>query len=346
MLSPLGTMAAAGAASYKASAADFWISLLLVQAVGWALVVGAGFRLRSGWREDRGEATVPAPGPASAGTAEPDGPWLSCSWTPPVPGRDAEDETGTAPLPSRPLDEDANPIAWLLQRQRGTRAIHWTGALIGFAVGFAHHGLFRFWGPPIYYWAVGMPLELARSVLEGALFAWAASRFFVEARRTGELELLLTTPLGAREIVSTQWHVLKRLLRWPMLVLLAPTLLEAVFTAARIGMSSSHGPDGSFVVPYAISFLVRSLDIYFGVGALCWVGLWFGLKSGGQARAIVWTVGLVRGLPWLITILWSILFSVLITSAVGRRALIPYSLRQKSTCARTAPTQAGPRSRL
>ena len=68
---------------------------------------------------------------------------------------------------------------------------------------------FRFVRPGAYFSLV-WPLSLATSTLGSALFAWAASRFFVEARRTGEIELLLTTPVGAKQIVSTQWQVLKR----------------------------------------------------------------------------------------------------------------------------------------
>ena len=67
------------------------------------------------------------------------------------------------------------------------------------------------------------------------MFAWAASRFFVEARRTGELELLLTTPLGAKQIVSTQWEVLKRGLRWPLVVMVAPDILQAGIVMVQMG---------------------------------------------------------------------------------------------------------------
>jgi hypothetical protein len=317
LLSPLGTISSAGDSMYKASPGEYWVSLMLVQAMGWALVFGAGFRLRSGWREERGEATVPVPGPADAGAAESDGPWLSCSWTPSVPGRAAEGETETAPLRSQPLDEDANPIAWLLQRQRGIQALLWAGALVGLPLNNVFPVVFRFLGPGLYS-SVAWPLSLATKALEGALFAWAASRFFVEARRTGELELLLTTPLGARELVSTQWAVLKRRLRWPMLVLVVPAFLQAGY--AFLATQRGFGPGNAYSLPYAISRLIGCVDIFFEVGAICWVGLWFGLKAGGQARAIVWTVSLVRGLPYLIAILWSILFSVLARSA-GRSSL-------------------------
>jgi ABC-type transport system involved in multi-copper enzyme maturation permease subunit len=295
LLSPLRTLSAAGDAMYKMSPGEYWTSLILVQAMGWALVFGAGFRLRSGWREERGEIVASAP--ATVDEPEPE-----------------------AALPSRaPLGDDANPIAWLLQRQRGIQAILWAGALVGLFQFGTFSLMPRFLGSSSYL-SVVWPLSLATTTLEGALLAWAASRFFVEARRTGELELLLTTPLGAREIVSTQWSLLKRRLRWPMLVMLTPTILQAAVTLVEMRTSPSFGPGGSFRLHYVISNLVGLVDFFFGVGALCWVGLWFGLKAGGQARAIVWTVGLVKLLPYLIVILCSILFAMLAKSGLGLRS--------------------------
>ncbi len=55
------------------------------------------------------------------------------------------------------------------------------------------------------------------------LYLWAASqsgRFFIEARRTGLLELLLATPLGEREIVRGQWRALLRIFGIPVFLLL------------------------------------------------------------------------------------------------------------------------------
>ncbi|MGO8929204.1 MAG: hypothetical protein ACLQU3_20250 [Limisphaerales bacterium] len=313
LLSPLGTISAAGDASYKVSAAGYWISLLLVQTAGWALVLGAGLRLRRAWQEERGEPAGSLPRPSAEGAAKPDGPWLSCSWTPPEAGPAGEGDMKAAPLPSRPLGNE-NPIAWLLQRQRGIQALLWAAALVGLSPFVAIRLLLRFLSPSSYSFVV-WPLGLTMSAFEGALFAWAASRFFVEARRTGELELLLTTPSGAREIVSAQWEVLKRRLRWPILVMLTPTLLEAGYFLLR-----SHGHFGAgnvFILPYTISSLIGCVGMLFGVGALCWVGLWFGLKAGSQARAIVWTVSLVKVLPYLVSIPCSLLLSAVVKSRVG-----------------------------
>ena len=365
LLSPLGTISAAGDALYKVSATDYWSSLLLVQAVGWALLVGADFRLRSSWREDRGEIAAPAPttsqeaaaGPAtqgdragvrpSSGAAASESPspqetsetTLLSNAAAPEDGRTPAVGTGcTWPeereaepaWPSRRPLGDENPIVWLLQRQRGIPALLWAGALVS----LTHYGLFtiglRFLSPGLYS-SVTWPLSLASTALEGALFAWAASRFFVEARRTGELELLLATPLGASEIVSAQWDVLKRLLRWPMLVLLAPTLLQSAVLIATMPLqpavliaamptARSFGAGSSFGVHFAISCVVRLVDTLFGVGALCWLGLWFGFRAGGQGRAIAWTISLAGGLPFLISLLCSILLPMLTRSAGAGRS--------------------------
>ena len=285
LFSPLGTMASASDLLYKRSPGDYWISLGLVQVAGWMLVVAAVFRLRRGWREDRGETTMPAPAVADG-----------CG-------------VGAVRPASRPLGEDENPIAWLLQRQRGTLAILWAAAFVGFAYHSLFPSFFRILGPSVYS-GVAMPLSLARIVLESALFAWAASRFFVEARRTGELELLLTTPMGAKQIVSIQWGVLKRMLRWPVLLLVSPVV-------ARLALWMLHRPIGagagsSLSLQYAANFLFGTIDIVFVVGALCWVGLWCGLKAGGQGRAIVWSVGLVKGLPVLLFILWWVLLGPMV----------------------------------
>jgi hypothetical protein len=115
--------------------------------------------------------------------------------------------------------------------------------------------------------------------------------------------------LGAKEMVSTQWAVLKRLLRWPMLVMVAPALVMglAVLITGRVAI----GPPNSFRLPYAISSLITCVNVFLGVGALCWVGMWFGLKAGGQARAIAWTVGLVKAVPVLTSVLCSLMVNVI-----------------------------------
>ena len=55
--------------------------------------------------------------------------------------------------------------------------------------------------------------SFAISAIGSALMAWAAEPILSRGRRTAELEVLLTTPVGARTVVADQWKALQRLLR-------------------------------------------------------------------------------------------------------------------------------------
>jgi hypothetical protein len=156
--------------------------------------------------------------------------------------------------------------------------------------------------------AVAWPSSLILGSVEGALVVWVASRFFLEARRTGELELLLTTPLGAREIVSAQWRVLLRMLRWPLPVMLVPILLQAISLFAFYNRGMGIMP---WKVAYSIAWVAGAVDTVLNVFALCWLGLLFGLRSRGQAAAIVWAVSIARLPPFLLSILSNIAFAFL-----------------------------------
>jgi len=154
-------------------------------------------------------------------------------------------------------------------------------------------------GGPGISWYLMMQLPgLAVTLLDGILLSWVASRFFVEARRSGEFELLLTTPLGARTILSGQWAALKRLLRWPVAVLLAMACLRMLEPLVfRTGFSSALR---SY---YLFSLVLSMASTVAGIAALCWLGIWFGLRSHGQAAAIAWTVGLAKGVPYIVSLL-------------------------------------------
>ena len=177
-------------------------------------------------------------------------------------------------------------------------------------IGFFHYALFgmvgRFLvgGGGMMLFGVSGALGLAMSVITDSIFAWVASRFFVEARRTGELELLLTTPLGATELVSAQWDILLRLMRWPVAVILIPVLLQgAVFLLSYNPIRSNL-----WSLYSGLATLLTAGNAILAVGALCWLALWFGLRMAGQGKAILWTVLLATGVPYGLSLLWSILY--------------------------------------
>jgi hypothetical protein len=137
-------------------------------------------------------------------------------------------------------------------------------------------------------------LHLLISLGSAALLAWAAGRYLFEAQRTGELELLLTTPIGAGTIISGNWRALCRPLRGVWLLVGFLILMELI---------SIHRPYQGWVVFSVVMLpVVRVLDII----ALCWVGMYFGLKAPKSISTIGWTVGLVVALPWLVSFLFVI----------------------------------------
>jgi hypothetical protein len=276
LLSPLVLMISAGDLAYRASAGCYWISLSSLAALSCLLLARACVRLRRGLRAE--EATTAAP-----------------TRVPPI---SAENLAG--PRRRHSFAGEASPIAWRVRRQPGLTATVWAAALVG----FLYYGVFafflRFVGPSSaggITWSFG----LVWSAVTGSLCAWAASRFFVEARRTGELELLLTTPIGARTIVSDQWEVLKRVFRWPLVVMLVPTFLQGLF---YVVVRPRFGLDSAWYIQYVTSLAFGAVNTVLGLGALCWLALWFGLRAGGQTKAILWSVAVGKALPYGIGLLF------------------------------------------
>jgi hypothetical protein len=137
------------------------------------------------------------------------------------------------------------------------------------------------------------------------LVAFQACRFFVEARRSGALELLFCTPLRNHEILHGQWLAMKRLVLWPVIigVVLAfvPFGSQTVIALASAGIKQT-GPTAAMMAlsPLALGALLIGwftsglvVDIY----AVTWVGMWLALSSKRPATAPARTIFFVLVLP-------------------------------------------------
>jgi hypothetical protein len=274
---PLSALAAADDITYRKSAGAYWISIVVIHAISWLLVLGAGVRLRRALREE--DESPPRYASLAA-------------------GRKARPEFMFADIKItfrglKPLAEGEAPLAWLMRRRRGVRIVVWAGALLGapFYIGLLFPRLLGrgMWG---YYSMWG--IHLAFTIVQGGLFAWVASRFFVESRRGGELELLMTTPEGAANIAASQWQWLKNVFWWPTVALAAPSVVVLL-----LGNLLYQRWDGHTL--YALSSQVIScVSTIAGIVALVWVGMWCGWTERSQARAIVRTVILAKAAPYLI----------------------------------------------
>jgi hypothetical protein len=185
-----------------------------------------------------------------------------------------------------------------------------------------HFFLYRFSPPTTASWVMVWPMTFATTVVAGCLFAWAASRFLFEARRAGELELLLTTPLGAKTIGSEQWNVLRRTLRWPISVMLTAFLFPVALTWFQMWSSWSGSSWSSSPMLILLYPLLNAVNTVLGVVALCWLGMWFGFKSRTQTGAIIMSVLWAKAAPWLFSVCCSFLPLILVVFGLRANAFL------------------------
>jgi ABC-type transport system involved in multi-copper enzyme maturation permease subunit len=300
LISPLSALAFARDSQYRAGSVPFWSSIAWVHGVSWLLLIAAGNQLRRAMRGDDRmlENSAPA-GRKARGEDRPPKTFALYRWNIPL-SRSRRRE---------PIADGVDPIVWLLRGMRGVKSAIWTAVLFGAIYYVAFYSLIQLRGPgSLSYFPSSLPI----SIVQGSLFAWAASRFFVEARRTGELELLLTTPAGAAGIVSSQWIWLRRMLFWPVVLLVAPTLGGDIWSWVQFrAYLTPVGSPTYYLIQQLSNEGVFIVNTIIGVVALFWVGIWFGFKARSQAGAIIRTLVLAKGAPYLIARIGSLLISSL-----------------------------------
>jgi hypothetical protein len=226
--------------------------------------------------------------------------WQRASWSvkpPPEEWRPVDvEQAATLDAATKELLA-TDPVCWTVSRQRINGAL-WLGSILILLAGSGFSWLTLMSNARLMTFGMFNSLYLLVSIASGALLAWAAGRFLYEAQRSGELELLMTTPIGAENVISGNWRALCRPLRGAWLLV-----------AFLVVISIISG--GTAYV--AIAVLLRVLDII----ALCWVGMYFGLVARKSISIVAWTVALVIGIPWLLLLLFE-LFAT--QSGAGARA--------------------------
>ncbi len=118
------------------------------------------------------------------------------------------------------------PFYWMALRQPGRRWDAWW--LLG-VVGAGVAGVASWYGSSVDLGMLGVG---AMAVLHFAFRAWIASesgRHLAEERQNGTLEMLLSTPLTAEEVIRGQWLAVWRMFAWPLGVVVAVDLGIAVW---------------------------------------------------------------------------------------------------------------------
>jgi ABC-type transport system involved in cytochrome c biogenesis permease component len=181
----------------------YWFGLLITQAIAWFLFGLTCLLIPRAWQEKANTAAVASRTWAYA-------------WKYGGPRRRAK-------VRRKLLDRDA--VLWLACRERWQSLAIWGFAVLaagGFALGVAKM--------PGEAWMVWSYLG---GFFRLVLYLWAASqacRFFVEARKSGLIELLLASPVPEIRIVRAQWRALLMMFGAPVLLLLCINMAGAGFS--------------------------------------------------------------------------------------------------------------------
>jgi len=275
MASPHFPFYAGSAARYPWDPGAFWWSLGIAHLEGWLFLAAASRSLGNGWRDDA----------KLSSSTEVKRPSRRRTWT-----------------------STTSPILHSASQLRGQTAIFWFAILLKMSGWIWMRAFYARLGPSPFTvsnsWLYGYyGINLVSSFGSAIMLAWAGARYFLHARRAGELELLVSTPVGAREIVSGQWTALWRGLRWPLSIFILLNVLQIL-----PGLISHYRP--SIPIFYLMGQNLFSLaNTVLGIIAICRVAIWFGLRSRNAFLAIAWTAGLVQGTPWVLGVLVNMVLS-------------------------------------
>jgi ABC-type transport system involved in multi-copper enzyme maturation permease subunit len=186
---------------------------------------------------------------------------------------------------------ERNPCFWLSSRTRSKTASVWVLIVPLTAIGVWIYFKYR-----VAFYETSLFLLFTIHVLLKVWFAGETCSRWMEDRRGGALELLLSAPLQTREIIAGQELALRRQFGGPVAVTLGLTLLSWLGIVLIYGGGSSTEAGRTWLM---ISLPVLLADL----AALRWVGMWRGLTARGLNRAIAGTLGLVLCLRWLLYLL-------------------------------------------
>ena len=266
----------------------FAVWFIVMNAMGWLFLSRAGATLAASW-QDQPQSQVREPEPADDWPSQPPAPPLLDGTPPPLEPAPA---LARASWLTDPRPWDADPIRWRVERLGSVEGLIWLAVALNFLAQFGTLGsILNFGAGPADTWGLVSFVGMAVILFSGGLIAWAGVRFFQNTRRQQDLELLLTTPLGSRHILSGQWCVLRRALAWPLGVVLMVALPAGISLLYDFA-NDYHRQFWSLLQPFLIP-----ANLALEAVALCWVGMWFGLHGRNAITAVAGTVALVQLLP-------------------------------------------------
>jgi hypothetical protein len=271
----LGSAAYAYGLSNAQGRNAFWEALLVSHVLSWVMFGVASLLVARAWQEKRRR---------SAGIGQ-----ARYSWKYGGPGQRAR-------LRRKLMDVD--PVMWLACRERWQPLGLWVLVLIVLGIMTA----IKLYNVRNEFWMIWKYVDncLVLGLYLGA--ASQASRFLVEARRSGMIELLLATPVNGTQIARGSWLAVVRMFALPIGILLLANLVANGFA-----YSSTWGNLSAMVSGQQPGFAIAAASTIFGclttlgnLAALVWFGMWMGMTSRSANLATLKTFLLVQVAPWLV----------------------------------------------
>src|SRR2546425_4279630 len=269
LASPIYTGQFALEATYRSNPKLFWMSLGIVHALSWVFMLATMIIVARVWRQD----------PRQSGRSQ--------LWLLRVGRTD-----GWPRRLKRRLEQ--NPVYALASRHRWAHWVFWM--LVGIVT------------INIYWLTVGVrqnpaasPFHLrfsqAMVFINRVWIAAMACRFLVEARRSGALEIILTTPLAIKTILRGRRQALLRLFFWPVLAI---AVLHWCFVWGTWKPVANQPNNVAVLRVQSLHAAGSLISFLTDVVALSAVGGWLSVSSRNPRVIVLKTFLIVTLVPWLL----------------------------------------------
>lgn len=279
-LSPLTAYLESFDARYGRSPQDYWWSIAMLQGLSWLAMLAAGGWLKRVWRD---MATVTVEAVRHRGV----------QW----PG------TRAALL-------DRNPFLWVAWHPRDSaffQSIFWLGTAFYLVCRIFISGSWLHPSP--------IEMDIVYLVLASIFFALylssQATVALAESKRSGALELVLSTPMTVEEIIAGQKAALWKMFGAPFIFLAAGCFYVLAFFIVRTKLASLGT---IFLAQYPIAFIVTCATVVYA-------GIWMALKCRTPNRAFLATFGLCVVLPYFVSCV-PVLLTLCVLYVVCRRKAV------------------------
>jgi ABC-type transport system involved in multi-copper enzyme maturation permease subunit len=251
----------------------YWASTAGLVAGGWLLTLVSGRALPFVWQQ----AELALPPAAKEPSACTDHSWRRT-------------------LVRQARQRDHAPLLWLaardLREALWLRLLRWT-TLAFFGVMLLVSVSTRHWEEGyITAFCTAYGLHLVTRIQ----FALSATRRWQEDRRSGGLELVLTTPISDSDLVRAHHVAAKHAFRWPLLALLGMNV--ALLLAMILWFEHLHMKGGAWAI-FSVFFVGGALVTLTDFAALRWLSLCEGLRRATHTKAVGGVLSRLYLGPWL-----------------------------------------------